>query len=239
MNRSSEKGSILFFIFVGVALFAALSYTVAGMMKSGDPSKVASEKARLYAGEIVDIGRKLRETVQDLRISNSCRTEEISFDVTALTGYNFATRDACKIYNPAGGAQSYYTPQKEWLEGSMAGVSPIYGQIYFPNDVCVQGIGAGAAGCESDGEDNEDLIVIVPFIKPEICNQINKSLSLPETPPVETGGAWSTTPGRYQGAFADGAILNQNGLMAGCFAGSGTNDPPARSYHFFQVLQAR
>lgn len=238
-KRRSEKGSVLFFIFVGVALFAALSYTVAAMMKSGDPSKVAEEKARLYAGEVVDLGRKLREVVQDLRISNSCRTEEISFEVTGLSGYNFSTRDACKVYSPAGGAQGYFAPSADWLDGSAAGTSPIYGQVYFASDVCVQDVGAGGSSCDTDGEDNEDLVVILPFVKLEICKQINKSLSLPQTPPVEAGSAWSATPERYQGSFSDGAAINQSGWQAGCFAGSGANDPPANSYHFFQVLQAR
>lgn len=238
-SRKSEKGNIFFFIFIGCALFAALSYTVANMMKSGDPTKVAEEKARLYAGEIIDFGRKLKETVQDLRISNTCRTEELSFENTALTGYNFSTRDACKIYNAAGGGMSYYPPAKDWLDGSMAAASTIYGEAYFPSNVCVQDVGQGGTGCEADTPANEDLIVILPFIKAEICKQINKSLNLPFPPPVETAGAWATTANKFQGSFADGEILNQSGMNAGCFAGSGANVPPANSYHFVQVLVAR
>lgn len=237
--RHAERGNVFFFIFIGCALFAALSFTVANMMKSGDPSKVAEEKSRLYAGEIIDFGRKLKETIQDLRISNSCRTEEISFETTALAGYNFSTRDACKVYGPTGGAMGYFAPAKDWLDGSMAGVSPIYGQAYFPSNVCVQDVGQGGTGCEASDTANEDLVVIIPFLKPEVCKQINKSLNLSETPPVETGGAWATAANKFQGVFANGEILNQSGLNAGCFAGSGANDPPANSYHFVQVLVAR
>jgi hypothetical protein len=238
-HRKSERGNIFFFIFIGCALFAALSYTVANMMKSGNPARVAEEKSRLYAGEILDLGRKLKTTVQDLRISNSCRPEELSFDVTGLTGYAFTTRDACKIYNPAGGAMSYFAPSADWLDGAKAGVSPIYGQIYVPSNVCVQDVGEGGSDCDGNSKNDEDLVVFVPFIKPEVCKQINKSLGLPETPPVEAASAWSAVPARFQGSFADGVILNQSGLTAGCFAGSGTNDPPANSYHFVQVLLAR
>lgn len=238
-SRHAEKGNIFFFIFIGVVLFAALSFAVSNMMKSGDPTRVAEEKARLYAGEILDLGRKTKEVIQDLRISNSCRTEEISFENTTLAGYAFATRDVCKIYNPAGGAMSYSAPPKDWVDGSQAGASAIYGEIYFPSDVCVQDVAQGGTGCESDGEDNEDLVMILPFIKPEICEQINKAVGLAETPAVETAGAWSAAANRFQGSFSDGEILNQSGVSAGCFAGSGTNDPPANSYHFVQVLVAR
>lgn len=238
-HRRSERGNVFFFIFIGCALFAALSYTVANMMKSGDPTKVAAEKARLYAGEVLDLGRKLREGVQDLRISNSCRVEELSFENPTLAGYNFSTRDACKLYSPAGGALNYYAPANDWLDGSQAGASTLYGKIYFPEDVCVQDVGEGGSGCDTDGVDNEDLVVIVPFLKPEVCNQINKSLGLGEAPLAETGSAWSATPALYQGSFSDGAVINQSGLKAGCFAGSSGNTPPANSYHFVQVLLPR
>lgn len=237
--RKSERGNIFFFIFIGCALFAALSYTVANMMKTGNPGRVAEEKARLYAGEILDIGRKLKVAVQDLRISNSCRPEEISFEATGLTGYNFSTRAACKVYDPAGAGMAYFAPSAEWLDGAAAGGSSIFGQIYFPSNVCVQDVGDGSTGCEADGKDNEELLVIVPFVKKEICTQINKSLGLAQIPPAETGGAWSSTPAKFQGSFANGVILNQSGLNAGCFAGSGSNTPPANSYHFVQVLMAR
>lgn len=238
-RRHSERGNIFFFIFIGCALFAALSYTVANMMKTGNPERVSEEKAKLYAGEILDLGRKLKTSVQDLRISHSCRPEEISFEVSGLPGYNFTTRDACKMYNATGGAMSYFPPEEDWLDGAKAGGSSLYGSIYFPGNLCVQGIGEGGTGCEADGDDNEDLVLIVPFIKQEICAQINKSLGLGETPPIETGSVWSASPVKFQGAFADGQILDQNGLQAGCFAGSGTNAPPAGSYHFVQVLVAR
>lgn len=235
-RRRSERGNVFFFIFIGCALFAALSYTVANMMKSGDPAKVAAEKARLYAGEVLDLGRQLREAVQDLRISNSCRVEELSFEAPGLAGYDFSTRDACKVYSPAGGSLSYYPPAQDWLEGSMASASTLFGHIYFPGDVCVQGVGEGGASCDANGA---DLLVIVPFLKPEVCNQINKSLGLPETPAVETGSAWSSTPVKFRGSFSGGTVLNQNGIAAACFEGSGSNDPPAKSYHFVQVLLAR
>lgn len=238
-SRRSERGNVFFFIFIGCALFAALSYTVANMMKSGDPSRVAEEKSRLYAGEILDVGRQLREAVQDLRISNSCRAEEISFENPVVGGYNFSTREACKIYSPAGGSLSYYEPAKDWLQGSAAAASTLFGQIYFPNNVCVQDVGEGGAGCESDGLNNEDLVMILPFIKPDVCKQINKSLGLAEAPVVEAGSAWSGTAPKFQGAFTDGVIMNQPGIAAACFEGSGSNDPPAQSWHFVQVLLAR
>ncbi|MCD8566523.1 MAG: hypothetical protein LRY36_01125 [Alphaproteobacteria bacterium] len=134
---------------------------------------------------------------------------------------------------------SYFPPENDWLDGATAGSSSLYKSIYFPASLCVQGVGEGVAGCESDGDDNEDLVLVVPFLQREVCEQINKSLGLPETPVALSGNLWAATPVKFQGTFADGQILDQNGLQAGCIAGSGTNNPPANSYHFVQVLVAR
>ena len=53
-NRQKERGSVLFYILIGVVLFAALSYTVSGMMRGGDATMITEERSRLLAGEILD-----------------------------------------------------------------------------------------------------------------------------------------------------------------------------------------
>ena len=59
---NSQKGSVLVIILVAVALFAALSYTVANMMRGG--AEIGSEKAGIYASEILTYAQSVGEAVK-------------------------------------------------------------------------------------------------------------------------------------------------------------------------------
>lgn len=238
---ASEKGSALVFIFITIALFAALSFTVGEMLRGeGSPEQISSEKAKLVIGEVLDYGIKLRQVVQTLRISGACETDMISFTRTGADGYEHspAAADSCKIFHSSGGGLNYTEPSASVLDAASSGAA-LYGDWYFPRDVCVEDVGDGGAGCDSDGLDNEDLLAVLPYVRRQICIEINNRIGIPNpggNPPSETGDGWTAADLKFNGTFSDGAILNQGGLLAGCFEGSGTNKPPAGTYHFFQVL---
>lgn len=237
--RKNEAGGVLIIILVAVALFAALSYTVSSMMRSGSPDHISVEKSKLSGSQMLDFGRQVRRVIQDLRISNGCTTEEISFTSESGDDYEHtpAAADTCKVFHSDGGAISYLPPVKEWL----AKISPapaLQGTWYFPANVCAEDVGSGAAGCGSDGTDNEDVIMILPYISEQICEQINKQLGLTAIP-TETGDAWPSGGDAYVGSFANDTELNQGGRQQGCFQGSGSNTPPSGTYHFYQVLVPR
>ncbi|MCC7305528.1 MAG: hypothetical protein IT558_04620 [Alphaproteobacteria bacterium] len=244
-RRKSQAGSALFLILIGVALFAALSYVVANMMRGGDPNSIADDKARLYADEILNYGRALRQAAQNLKISSGCADANISFEDTALAGYTHApaVADNCKVFHKDGGGITYLAPAAEWLD-TTSPAPVLRGYWYFPADTCIAGIGSVASGvdCSIDGTDNESLIVVLPYIKRQICIELNKALGVANpggVPPQETNGGWVTGSGKFDGTQSDGEILDQEGQRAGCFEGSAANTPPTRTYHFYQVLVAR
>jgi hypothetical protein len=234
-----EAGSALFFILIGVALFAALSYTVAQMLRGGNPETISEQKSQLFADEILGYGRSLRQATQAVRI-NGCADMDLSFDNGTVGGYAHMpdVADTCKIFNEGGGGMIYALPSESWLDAAQS-AKTLYGEWYFPANVCVRGIGNGTAGCESDSTDNEDILVILPYIKEQVCAAINNSLGLGTTIPVETADGWTTANTKFTGTMADNTALDQTGVMAGCFAGSGANTPDANTYHFFQVLVTR
>jgi hypothetical protein len=241
----SQKGSVLFIILIGVMLFAALSYSVAHMMRGGSPTMIGEEKSRLFGDEILNYARALRSAVQNLKISNSCKDSEISFEHTDLAGYTHSpvVPDTCKIFHSSGGGMVYQAPSAEWLDTVYSPAPALRGNWYFPANTCVPGTGtAPAGGCDANGDDDEAIIAVLPFLRRQICIQINDLLGVANPggePPAETANAWPAGNTKFAGAFSDGEQIDQPGVSAGCFRGSGIATPPANTYHFFQVILPR
>ena len=78
-HRHSERGNILFMLLLAVTLFGALGFTVANMIRQETPAAITKERSSLLAGELLDLGRSVRQVVQDLRISSDCSANDMSF----------------------------------------------------------------------------------------------------------------------------------------------------------------
>ncbi|MEM7679689.1 MAG: hypothetical protein AAF182_01630 [Pseudomonadota bacterium] len=253
-NHSAENGNVLFLIFIAVILFGALSFAVSDMMRGASPERLQEEKASLFADSILGYGRILRTAIKDMRI-NGCAPLEISFEnqVTANNENELLDVDytheppadeKCKVFSPQGGGVNYSPPDPEWLS-DIDGFDPNYGQWYFPADVCIPGIGTSPEeDCDGDGEDNEDIVLILPYISPAVCKLIQARMEVDEEGeseiPQEEGNAWTSERLPFIGAQEDGEALDQDYQQVGCFEGANaTSFPPAGTYHFFQVLLAR
>ncbi|MCF8495251.1 MAG: hypothetical protein K9G62_01135 [Alphaproteobacteria bacterium] len=236
----SQRGNVLFIILIGVALFGALGYVVSEMLRGGGNGDISREKAKLYANEILDYGNSIRQAVQGLLIAG-CDEGDISFTNTIVTGYAHTppAPESCQIFGAQGSGRAWITPAAaNWLDSLQSGAA-FYGQWHIPSDLCVSGVGTGASGCESDGLDNEDLVLILPYIRQSICEQINEGLGRSGPIPVETDDGWPSAGAKFTGSYADGEILDRDGQMSGCFQGSTGNMPGAETYNFFQVLLPR
>lgn len=222
-SRSSEKGSALFFVLIAVMLFAALSYTVMNMMRSGDPSMIGEERMNLLAGEVLDYARSVRSAVQDMRISNGCSDSDISFENPFDSSYDTGGNTRCHVFHSSGGGLSWVSPSddigSEWL---------------IQGDTHVGGLG---------GSDSE-LILFLPGLADNMCETINEKLGIsgiPEDDDDFTDGAWGTV---FTGAYGSEDVLNGDdtcpdgnlcGVSAACFK-EGSGD----AFNiFYQVLIAR
>lgn len=248
-NRHGERGNVLIIIFIAIALFAALSFAVSDMMRGGSPNSISKETAKLAADEIVDYARTVRQAVQNIRISNGCEDTQISFEKAPFDGSDAGyvnasapSDNSCHVFNLSGGSINYFIPDTDWLDGSLS-AGTLYGEWYVPDGVCIQGIGNGTGTCQSDGIDNEDIVLVLPYLKQEICVQINEKLGLSSgsaAPPTETNDAWPVTYDKFTGPFTEDKIFSgHNNAIAGCFEGDTGRVPNAGSYHFYQVIVPR
>lgn len=235
--RSRERGNVLFLILIAVALFGALSYTVAEMMRGGNVN-IGDEQSRIYAGEVLDYGRNIRQAVQSMRISNGCRDADISFENTVEAGYANGTNTECQVFSPDGGGLNYLVPVQELLDSAFS-AQPGYGDYFFSGNVRVQNIGSGTGG-------NEDLelVLFLPYLKQSICQQINSSLNTSTSSgdiPSENADAWHSGFSKFIGSYGDALTRQLDGEspvgLSGCREGAGT--PPSDSYYFYQVLISR
>ncbi len=210
-NRQAERGSALFYILIGIVLFAALSYSVSSMMSGGSAESIGQEQAKLFGGEVLDYGRALRGAIQDMKISNGCGETEISFETGGLTGYTNGTNTSCQVYHNNGGDMNYIKPATEITASDW---------IFVGSNI-VAGVGTAAP----------DLIAILPNIKKSICDDINLSSGL-----ASAGSDTTIDFTKFAGSYASTQTLNDaDGKMAGClnYANSGDN------YFFYQVLIPR
>lgn len=236
----ARAGSALLWILIAVALFAALGFAVTRGIRGGGEEVIASDVARTRAIDIIQFANGLRGAVRNLRVEGIA-AQAVSFETPLLAGYNNAgcTEAACRVFG--GGGVAYREPPADWFDSAQS-AQPLFGQWYFPANLCVEDAGSGGAGCNADGEDNEDLVAILPWLRREICVEINEKLGIANpggNPPVEVGNGWTLAGTKFTGSFADSEILSQSGQGAGCFAGNGAAMPPAGSYAFYQVLLAR
>lgn len=255
MSRRTEKGSVFVYIFLAVALFASLGYAVTQMMRGG--ADLGAEKAAIYADGILGFSRQINDAVKMMRISNNCEDTGFSFEkspfdgsVTDYVNANAPTDFSCHVFHPDGGGVSFQAPMDQWLETSSPIVSqPQYKEILFMGQTCVPAIGNGTGACWSDGQDNEELIMFVPFIKKEICQVINERIGINGIP-TDNGCGWAWSY-RYIGGYGEALSINSTsvptatneafwGKASGCYraTNAGCNWLPD-SYHFYQVILPR
>ncbi len=241
--RNTQSGNVLFIILIAVALLAGLSYAVTQSNRGGG-SGFSSQKADLYASEIMGYGNIVSQAVSQIRLRGYSDTE-ISMENSEVSGYanpNCAI-DECKIFNLSGGGISYQAPKSDWLDSSQSS-NVHYGELYFHGEASVVGVGT----------DSDDLIMFIPYVKQEICIAINKALNISPLnvpTPLETNGPFYSNM-KFTGSYGssndvtvsgDGTVGEQtilNGKSTGCTQSSGGGAiPSVGSYHYFQVLIAR
>ncbi len=249
-------GNVLFIILIAVALFGALSAAVTRSTGTVSPETLTQGQAQIYASEIIQYGIDLEQAVNRLLTLKGCEETQISFDydIPNVTGYENANAPSdyhCHVFHVNGGGVAYKPMNPEWLDGKTT--HTLYGNIHFLT-TCVEAAGPPYVGNCNTGaptvsQQYADLIVIVPFIKEEICLAIAEKIMGSSTIPVDSYNGFHNV--KFVGNFGAATAhidfnaphehLNQ-GTTAGCFTGDGGGGAdmmaPGR-YTFYNTLLAR
>ena len=168
---------------------------------------------RLTVNDILRYGQDVQGAVESL-VANGTPIEDISFENSTIGGYDHTPSvPRNNVFNSAGGGLSYKAPSETWLDPTFAALSPpLYGEWFFPANVCMPSVGTGGATCDTDGNGNsEELIMVMPYVREDVCFALNRRLGLP----LCAGAICSTTNDmdsytavKFQGTFADGAMFD-------------------------------
>ena len=224
----------MLYILIAVVLIAALSYAVANSSR-GNVQQLNSDRARLYATEIIENANILASAVSQIRLRGTA-LDQLCFDHTSwgASDYDHAgcTDDLNKIYHPDGAGITWTEAPSEAMDSGATPDNLFH--FYGDNEIEDVGTTCGAAGCS-------DLILVIDELQQIVCQQLNSLLGVTDattTPPTDTDFGET----RYIGAFgysftigdeAGGAALV--GKTAGCFQKTGA---PAE-HVFYKVLISR
>jgi hypothetical protein len=249
-HRFFESGSVLVWLLVGVGLFAALGFAVSQDMRGGGTEVLTREVAKNHATEIIQFASTLRRAVQTMRIDGITDTE-ISFENYFAAGYANAkcSSESCEVFSPEGGGLTYIKTLKDWLLIDHSSKDH-FGTWLFSGSSCIAFVGTGGTDCDTDIDTGtEELILFLPYLKRNICMEINKKLgfNLPDGLPLEEGGdAWDddADQAKFSGSYINHAEIGDTAtdyqkVREACFVGSAAGTPGEGTYNYYKVLLAR
>lgn len=234
-QRSSERGNVLFYILIAVALIAALSYAVsAGLRGSG--SQMTQERVDLFASEIIEYANVVSSAVAQLRL-RGCTISQLSFENDVVAGYTNASApsdESCHVFSINGGGVEWNVPPAEFLASATAPNDAW--AIYTANEI--QDVGITTLG----DDEGLDLIIVLQNLDRAVCLELNERLGVSNpsgNPPADSG----LDNVRYQGSFSYAATVGDEdvalkGKAAACYTDGGFS-LGAGEHTFYKVLIAR
>ena len=249
-----ESGNVLFFILIGVALYAALSFTIT---RSDTNSNLDAQTAYANANKIMQYGADLKQGVARVRAQNGCAIEQVSFDPPPFDGSGYGGvyvnsnspgDNRCHVFSSEGGAVTFQSPPSEWLDGVNTSKFS-YGRLFLSGRACVTDVGTTVEPCTgAAGAASADLVLFIGYVKKEICQQIARSSGVLRpngSIPIDSNYAWDEV--YYNGSFQSGKVLGNNvspdasntlnAKHSGCFESDA--NPGRGTFHYYQVLEAR
>lgn len=186
---AKEKGNVLFLILIAVALFAALSYAITKSDRGS--GTIARETSLLNASKIIQYAASISQSMDRLRLTNTCADSQFSFENSQEAGYtNAATPsdNSCKVFHTGGGGVSWQDPPPATNDGST--YQFVGGPIIHRRD----GNNSTYAAA------NADLVMYLFGLNQQTCADINRGLNITGIP-VDSGNIAAVT--KFTGTFLE------------------------------------
>lgn len=199
--RGNQKGNVLFFVLLGVALFAALSFAVTQGSRTGT-STIDRERASLLASEFIQYGTAMEQGVSRMIISKGVPDyglDLVDASTRNATANGTCTSEKCKLFSPQGGGiQGRDMPQQAY--------DPAYTLAYATGSLGK--MSPRAVGVSGVGSSENDLAGVWFGIKDEVCKEINRKLGIANWQTIPVATASSVYSGTYTSFPSGGLITN-------------------------------
>lgn len=161
----SERGSVFFYILIGVALFGALAYSLTRSTSQVQSIDFLSQRdLELEASKIIDFSRVVEQGFQTL-LTRGCSESEIASEGShhhgGYTHPDTPADNSCQMFHPDGAGLTYYDPPDAIHQD---GVSNHFRNWWFTKER-VAGRG---------DEDCFDQTIILRNIKEPLCRAVNR-----------------------------------------------------------------
>jgi len=228
----NQSGNVFVIILVGIALFGALGFTFSKSANKGT-GNLTKQQAKIAAQDILNYASLMEGAVDRVR-RNGCSETEISFENDVIDGYtnpNAPSDKSCHIFNSHGGKITYAEPNSNWLNPNN-NTEIGYSEFRFIAENTIFGL-----------HDNtkDTLLLILPWIKKSICEEINFQIFSDSTISEDAANFFYLNNRKSIGVFdsAFGGIdLNANPTFGGkpsaCFSSVGSG-----GYHYYHALLVR
>lgn len=238
-----EDGNAFFYILLGVALFAALSFSIARGIRTQSTNMLTRQEIKLAASDILDYAQKTGMAVQRV-LRKGCSENDIDFDTPRWdhTDYQHSpiVAEKCHVFLPVGGGL-------QWRP------APDYAMIganwQFQGNLAIEGVGTEPSST-SDPYGGELLLLLAVKSK-ELCMAINDGMEIANTidsssdgtrPPYNAGNISTYVP--FQGTYTaditlQGDAQQLTGKPTGCVTMDNAKDSPNGPYIFYSTLIER
>jgi hypothetical protein len=239
-RQPTERGSVLFYIFIAIAALAALSFAASRGGREG-ASNVDRERAELLATQILDYTGMIRRSIQAMGV-DGIDVGNMCFDSTRWGHADYSGAPGCvedknRIFHADGGGAIWQDMTKDIFDQTFV-AQPGFGKWVFSGANAVFGVGTD---CVAAGNpDCNELLMALPYVKPNICLALNKRLQNTTGTAIPVDDPEFDIITEYVGDFSIAKVLNTaalHGKRSGCFQANGT--PPGDPLIFFAVLNAR
>jgi hypothetical protein len=219
---SSQSGSAIFIILIGIALFAALSFVVAQSLRvTGDSShNMDREKMALQMTELTQFFEAVKvkantmiqvDSTYDLTLSFKNDTYKNGMSVALCRNDNPTCTDpSCMVFSPE-------NPQGvvPVLFNKIASAEPLSTKTEPENGH----VSIGQLAIDGVGSPAQDLVLIVNGVSPQFCNYYNETLGITLATPLDDDttlgdiGESSNSVGSDWGGCATPAAFDGNDVF--------------------------
>lgn len=233
-----EQGNVLFLILIAVALFAALSYAITQSSRSSGNS-INKETAETKAAALIQYANLMASEVQRARLGDNIADHGFDFHDGAGPSNSNAnancTNEKCRMFNsPNPGRMSSVKFDESYIDPRYRARSPFYGggEGQETRFLSIQVVDIGTT--------ENDLVLVIYGISPEICRAVNRQLWKEDVYPNEFYGTETFYSGTLSsfptGIAVFGEESNNNyywkAKNAGCIGRENISQPYGGDFYF-------
>lgn len=161
-NTATQHGNILLYVLIAIALFGALSFTLARLSRNDQGLVVEEAKSELYAGQLIAYASEAKSAVDQMMIV-STSIDSMDFTLPGQSGYNSAPYGN-KIFHPQGGGFTIGSIPPEAIH-EISAVPPAGWYMQRFNNV------------EWTKTSAQDVILTAYQITKPVCESINRKIT--------------------------------------------------------------